>query len=66
MESLHVAIQGWLEPLRAWPSWLVLTVAALTLAFALFILARALKWLLYGALFVTGLAALIALAGWLV
>ncbi len=66
MESLHVALTPWLEPLRAWPQWLVLTVAALTLAFALFLLARALKWLLYGALFVAGLVALVILAGWLV
>ena len=55
----------WLEPLRAYPSWLVLLCLAVTTASLLTLLAKPLRWSLY--LVIIGLGALILLgfAAWL-
>jgi hypothetical protein len=43
-------LDSWLEPLRAYPRGLVLACAVLTLAAALWVVAKVAKWMLYGVL----------------
>ena len=65
-EFFSAALSDGSAYVRELPLWLVLGVAALGLAIGLLVVARVLKWALYGALFVLGAAALLGLALWLV
>jgi hypothetical protein len=55
----------WLEPLRAYPRWLVLLCVAVVTAGLLALLARPLKWGLYLGLVGVGALGLLGFAAWL-
>ena len=55
----------WLEPLRAYPRWLVLLGAAVATASVLILLAKALKWGLYLGLAGLGALVVFGFAVWL-
>ena len=49
-ETEIVSALGWLEPLRAYPRWLVLVCVAIVAGGVLALVAKPLKWGLYAAL----------------
>lgn len=56
------SFDSWLQPLRAYPSWFVLACVAFTAGPIIWLIAKVLKWSVYGAgllvfLGVTGLCA---------
>jgi len=55
----------WLEPLRAYPRWLVLLCMAVATAGLLTLLAKPLKWSLYLILITVGAVILLGFAVWL-
>lgn len=58
MEQLFGLTDDWWTPWRDYPRWLVLLVLGVVLTLLLIFLGRALKWMLYGMLFVFGCALL--------